>query len=238
MDLMKIAVDYYLVDGAIGVMGVFGAGLIIERTKALYFSYSIKAEEFMAKISKLVEEDKIGEAITLCAANESKPLAHVMKRILEKADRDDAAIEASLDIAASEMAPKLGRNLGYLAMCSNVVTLIGLLGTVVGLIMSFKAVSFADPAQKQTLLADGISMAMHATAAGLLVAIPVMVFYSFLHARQGKLFSEIDQYSSKLIELLKSRDFGQFNVQGVYPAGLGLERDSKMKMPPSNIKAV
>ena len=115
------------------------------------------------------------------------------------------------------MAPGLARNLGYLAMCSNVVTLIGLLGTVVGLIMSFKAVSFADPAQKQTLLADGISMAMHSTAAGLLVAIPVMVAYSFIHARQGKLFSEIDQHSNKLIELLKQRDFGGFGVQMAYP---------------------
>lgn len=236
--IMKIVVDFYIIDVVIGLMGVFGIGLIVERINALYFKYSIDPVPFMAKVMKLVEEDKIDEAITFCAANEKKPLAYVIKRILERADRDDASIEAGLDIAAGEVAPGLGRNLSYLAMVSNVVTLIGLLGTVVGLIMSFKAVSFADPSQKQTLLADGIAIAMHATAAALSVAIPVMVFYSFLHSKQGKLFSEMDQHSSKLIDYLKSRDFVAFGMQGAYPTGLGLEQNSKVKVPGSNAKAV
>jgi biopolymer transport protein ExbB len=229
---MKFAVDNYLIDVFIGGLGLFALALIFERTKALYFDYSMKSDEFMGKVMKLVEEDKVEEAITYCAANEKKPLAYVAKRILERSDRDDHAIEASLDIAASEVGPGLARNLGYLSMCSNVVTLIGLLGTVVGLIMSFKAVSFADPAQKQTLLADGISVAMHATAAGLMVAIPIMVLYSFLHARQGKLFSEIDRHSGRLIELLKARDFGGFAMKGM-GASAGMEK-TKMKMPPTS----
>ena len=217
MDLMKIAVDFKLVDLAIGLMGAFGIALIIERTKALYFGYSLNAEIFMSKVMRLVDDDKVEEAIALCGANQSKPLAFVVKRVLERSDRDDAAISATLDIAASEVAPKLGRNLGYLSMVSNVVTLIGLLGTVVGLIMSFKAVSFADPSQKQTLLADGISLAMHATAMGLCVAIPVMVAYSFLHARQGRLFSEIDQWSGKLIEQLQGRGFEGMGAAAAFP---------------------
>jgi biopolymer transport protein ExbB len=236
--LMKFATDNYAVDFCIGMMGLFALSLILERVKALYFDYSLKAEPFMNKVMKLVEEEKIDEAITFAAANKKKPLAHVIKRILERSDRDDAAIEHSLDIAASEVAPNLTQNLAYLSMCSNVVTLIGLLGTVVGLIMSFKAVSFADPSQKQTLLADGISLAMHSTAMGLLVAIPVMIIYSFLHARQSRLFSDIDQNSNRLIELLRSRDFGAFNGAGLYPTGLGLEANAKVKMPASNLKSV
>lgn len=221
--LMKLAVDYYLIDGVIGLLGLFGMALIIERYKALFVTYSMDAEAFTSKVVKLVEEDKIDEAITYCAANEKKPLAYVAKRILERSDRDDSAIEQSLDIAAAEVAPGLTRNLGYLSMVSNVVTLVGLLGTVVGLIMSFKAVSFADPSQKQSLLADGISLAMHATAAGLVVAIPVMIFYSFLHARQGKLFSEIDRSAGRLIEALKNRDFGTFHAVA-YPTALNVDK--------------
>ena len=68
---------------------------------------------------------------------------------------------------------------------------------------------------------------MHATAAGLLVAIPVMVFYSFLHTKQTKLFNEIDQHSNKLIELLRSRDFKHFGV--VYPVGSSTDKMSKTK---------
>jgi biopolymer transport protein ExbB/TolQ len=231
--LMKFAVDNYLIDVLIGGLGLFALALVLERIKALYFDYSMKSDEFMGKVMKLVEEEKIEEAIAYCAANEKKPLAYVTKRVLERSDRDDHAIEQSLDIAASEVGPGLSRNLGYLSMCSNVVTLIGLLGTVVGLIMSFKAVSFADPAQKQTLLADGISVAMHATAAGLMVAIPIMVIYSFLHARQGKLFSDIDRNAGRLIELLKSRDFGGYNMKAMGFSANGMEK-TKMKMPPTS----
>jgi biopolymer transport protein ExbB/TolQ len=216
--LMKFAVDHYLLDVAIGLMGMFALALVIERVKALYFDYSIDATTFMSKVNKHVEDEQIEQAIAFCAANEKKPLAAVAKRILERSDRDDEALQQSLDIAAGEVAPGIGRNLGYLAMTSNVVTLIGLLGTVVGLIMSFKAVSFADPAQKQTLLADGISLAMHSTAAGLLVAIPVMVLYSFLHARQGKLFAEIDLNATRLIETLRSRDFVAGSVMSGFTA--------------------
>ena len=222
--LMKFAVDYYMIDGVIGVLGLFGLALIIERVRALFFTYALDADAFMAKIIKHVEADKIDEALAMCAANDKKPLAYVAKRILERSDRDESSIGHSLDIAAAEIAPGLGRNLGYLAMVSNVVTLVGLLGTVVGLIMSFKAVSFADPSQKQTLLADGISLAMHATAAGLLVAIPVMVCYSFIHTRQGKLFGDIDRNCSKLMDSLRNRDMGnQFHSQVAYPTPVGID---------------
>ena len=224
---LKFVVDHQLLDVAMLGMGAFGFALISERVKALYFDYSLNSQVFIAKVIKMVEEDKVDEAITYCSANEKKPLAYVVKRILEKSDRDDGAIDHSLDIAASEMAPKLSKNLSYLAMISNVVTLIGLLGTVVGLIMSFKAVSFADPSQKQTLLADGISLAMHSTAMGLLVAIPVMVIYSFLHAKQGRLFSEIDQNAAKTIEILRSRGFDGFSTATAFTA----QSDKKVKIP-------
>lgn len=207
---MKFMVDHQVIDVIIGMLGLFGVALIFERTKALFWDYSLNTESFMSKIMRWIDEDKIEEAIAHCGTYDKKPLAHVVKRILERSDRDDSAMEHSLDIAAAEMAPKLSKNLGYLSMVSNVVTLVGLFGTVVGLIMSFKAVSFADPTQKQTLLADGISLAMHSTAMGLMVAIPVMVFYSFLHARQGRLFAEIDENAGKVLEGIRTHEMDRF----------------------------
>jgi len=215
--LLKFAVDYYLVDACIGLLGVFAIALTFERYKTLYLNFSIDADKFMNKILKLIDEDKIEEAISYCGANQKKPLAYITKKVLEKSDRDESAMEEALDIAASDVSPKLVKNLGFLQMVSNVVTLVGLLGTVVGLIMAFKAVSFADPSQKQTLLADGISLAMHATALGLIVAIPVMVAYSFFHAKQGRLFNEIDNGTAKLMEKLRNRGFENFNA-AAYPS--------------------
>lgn len=227
--LMKFLVDYKLVDVSIIGVGLFAFGLIFDRFKALYIDLSLPAEPFMQTVLGMVENDKIEEAITFCTANEKKPLAYVVKRVLERSDREESAVDKSLDIAASEVAPKLIKNLGHLSMVANVVTLIGLLGTVCGLIVAFKAVSFADVAQKQTLLAEGISMAMTATALGLIVAIPTMFAYSFLQAKQNRLFSEIDLYSSKIIDVLNSRGYAPFSHAAAYSTQAKIDMPSKIK---------
>lgn len=231
--VLKVLVDYKIVDICIGMVGLFGVYLMFDRFKALYFDLALPTEQFMKQVMGMVENDKIEEAITFCSANEKRPLAYVVKKILERADRENEAIDHALDIAAAEVAPRLTKNLGHLAMVANVVTLIGLLGTVTGLIVAFKAVSFADVSQKQTLLAEGISIAMSATAMALMVAIPTMFVYSFLHSKQTKLFSEIDLHSNKIIETLKGRGVMPFKAQSVYPNGMRSEMVSKGKLPPA-----
>ncbi|MGE0764406.1 MAG: MotA/TolQ/ExbB proton channel family protein [Bdellovibrionales bacterium] len=221
--VMGFLVDYKIVDFVIAAIGMLSLGLLYDRFKALYMDLPMPADPFMKQVLSLIEQDKIEEAITFCAANEKKPLAHVVKRVLEKSDRDDSAIEQSLDIAASEVAPALTKRLGHLPMVANVVTMVGLFGTVIGLIVAFRAVSYADVSQKQTLLAQGISMAMTATAGGLLVAIPTMFLYSFLHAKQSSLFSEIDRHSQRVMEALKSRSYMPFRAATVYPGTLKTE---------------
>lgn len=231
--LLRLMVDNKLIDVAIGLVGIFGFALIIDRCKALYVDLSLHTDEFMKQLMGMVEQDKIEEAITFCSANEKKPLAFVLKRILEKSDRENEAMDTALDIAASEIGPKLTKNLGHLAMVSNVVTLVGLLGTVCGLIVAFKAVTFADVAQKQTLLAEGISIAMSATAAALMVAIPTMFIYSFLHSKQSRLFTEIDLHSNKLLDVLKNRGLMAYAQSSVYPNHMKSDAIPKGKVPPA-----
>jgi biopolymer transport protein ExbB len=228
--------NYKIVDMCIGVLGIFGFVLIFERFKALYFDYALPAESFMKQVMNLIEQDKVEEAITFCGANDKKPLAYVIKRVLEKSDRDDNAMEQALDIAGSEIGPRLTKSLGHLQMVSNVVTLIGLLGTVVGLITAFRAVGFADVSQKQTLLAEGISIAMTATMMGLIFAIPIMICYSFLHAKQGRLFGEIDEHSQKVMEALRMRIYMPFKTGVAYPTTLNADGLNKGKTPPPNVK--
>lgn len=225
--------NYKIIDGCIVLTGLGGVYLIFERYRALYGEYSLAAEPFLKQVMSLIEQDKIEEAITFCSANEKKPLAYITKRVLEKSDRDDQAVETALDIASSEVAPKLIKSLGHLAMVANVVTLIGLLGTVAGLITAFRAVSFADVSQKQTLLAEGISIAMTATMLGLMFAIPTMIAYSFLHAKQGQLFNEIDQTSQKVMEALKSRIYMPYKGLTAYPSNLNTDGLKKTTSAPS-----
>lgn len=228
--------NYKIIDACIVGVGIFGIYLVFERFRALYQEYSLPAEPFMKQVLSLIEQDKIEEAITFCSANEKKPLAYVTKKVLERSDRDDQAMGDALDIAASEVAPRLMKGLGHISMVANVVTLIGLLGTVVGLITAFRAVSFADVAQKQTLLAEGISIAMTATMLGLMFAIPSMIAYSFLHSKQSQLFSEIDQCTQKVMEALKSRIYLPYKGLTAYPSNLGVDNLKKTTTPPQPVK--
>lgn len=186
-------------------LAVVALGLVIERTKTLFFDLSLKTDEFISQVRSLIVSGQIEEAITFSDANRKAPVAHIVKAIVERADRDEDSIRKGMEISFSEMLPRVTQRLGYLAMISNVVTLIGLLGTITGLILSFEAVANADPAKKGELLAQGISLAMNTTALGLTVAIPVMMAYSILHAKQNKILNECVEQSSKIMDLLSGR---------------------------------
>lgn len=224
-----------------GVVGWFilltgvGTGvLVVERARALFFHYGMNAEELMSRVQTLVLSRKVDEALVLCSQMENKPLAKAFKTILEKSDRDDETIFQAQDIAMSEAVPLYTRRLHYLSMLANVATLLGLLGTIHGLIISFQAVAQADPAMKQQMLANGISVSMYTTALGLAVAIPAMVCYSILVARQNSLVEQATEKTSKLTELLTSAHIPNLTRQTVFPDAA----TSPAVMPPnSNHKA-
>ncbi len=217
MAFLQFIKDAGFVGWIILFVGAGATALVIERTRTLYISYGLNVEEFSKKVFHLVMGKKHEEALVLCAQLESKPLAHAYKLILEKADRDDETIFQSQDIAMSEVVPLYTKRLHYLSMLANVATLLGLLGTIHGLILSFQAVAQADPATKQALLANGISVSMYTTALGLAVAIPAMVAYSFLVSRQNELIEQLTEKCSKLTELLTNSHLSGFNKEMVFP---------------------
>lgn len=203
--------------------------LVIERTRTLYFKYALNVNDFTSKIQSLVISRKHEEAIVLCAQLENKPLAKALKVILEKSDRDDETIFQAQDIAMTEVVPLYTKRLHYLSMLANVATLLGLLGTIHGLILSFQAVAQADPALKQALLANGIAVSMYTTALGLAVAIPAMVAYSFLVSRQNELLEQLTEKCTKLTEILTNSHVHTLAKETVYP-------ETKITPPPSNSK--
>ena len=211
--------------------GIGALALVVERARALYFNYGLNVDEFTGKIQTLVLGKKTEEAIIACAQLESKPLARAFKVILEKSDRDDETIFQAQDIAMAEVVPLYTKRLHYLSMLANVATLLGLLGTIHGLILSFQAVAQADPAEKQAMLASGIAVSMYTTALGLAVAIPAMVTFSFLTSRQNQLLEQLTEKCSKLTEVLTSSHIPGLNKGHVFPEASGLK--SSGPTPPS-----
>jgi biopolymer transport protein ExbB/TolQ len=114
----------------------------------------------------------------------------------------DAEIQAALDEGALIETPKIEKKIGFLAVFGNVATLVGLLGTISGLIMSFAAVANADAATKAAKLTSGISEAMHCTAFGLIVAVPAVLAFAFLHSRAQTLVEDINEISIRTLNFI------------------------------------
>lgn len=188
------------------IAGAFAVAIIFERGRALFKIYPIEnSREFFDKLTDLVVSGKIAEAIQHCDRYPEKPAAQVIKQGLLRAHQPETLIEHGLQIAVGEATQTIQRRTTFLATIANVATLLGLFGTIAGLISSFDAVGHADPQQKSALLAAGISTAMNATMMGLAVAIPCMVAFSFLMNKTNRLISDIDTSAVRTMDILKQR---------------------------------
>jgi biopolymer transport protein ExbB len=183
------------------VVGLAALGIVGERAYVLFFKALNRKDEFTREMRKLILSGNFVKAVKL-ANTENSPLSRIVKAGLLQIRRTDDVIQSTMDEAALLEVPYLERRTGYLAMLSNVATLMGLLGTIIGLIHSFGAVAKADAATKSTLLAAGISEAMNCTAFGLVVAIPALLAYAMLQSRTQKCVDEINEGSVRIVNLI------------------------------------
>lgn len=182
------------------MVSIAALALIIERVYTLWLRYRLDEEGFVKGLMHALDEQDFAGALEECARAEHNPLSRVLRAGLLKVHRSDKEIERAMEEEMLRTAPTIRKRIGYLATLGNVATLLGLLGTIFGLIQAFEGVSMADPATKQEILARGISIAMLTTAFGLIVAIPCLLSHAFL---QNK--------SIQMIEGLEEKAFTLFN---------------------------
>jgi biopolymer transport protein ExbB len=187
----------------IAIVWCIGIALAAERLKN-YFKFDIDGKSLMASIKKHVIGNQVQESIQACSESSSLN-AFVMKNGLKRANQTKEQIQDALEASILEAVPMIEKRLSYLALCANLSTLLGLLGTIQGLIQSFAAVAQAEASQKAQLLAEGIAVAMNTTALGLISAISLMVVHSFLTAKGEKMIQEIEENSVKLLDLLGTK---------------------------------
>lgn len=118
-------------------------------------------------------------------------------------------VEAAMEEGLMEITPRLEKRTHYLATFANIATLLGLLGTVIGLIQAFATVTNADPAEKAELLSSSISVAMNTTAFGLIVAIPLLLMYAVLQTKTTELVDSLEMAGVKLSNLLRRHQKGE-----------------------------
>jgi biopolymer transport protein ExbB/TolQ len=185
----------------------FVLAIIVERFVYILTRYRVNSREFMAQIRKLVQAGNIDRAIKLCEAA-PLPLLQVVKAGLTQVNRGEEAVIASMEERMSEVLPDLEKRIPALWSLANIATLIGLLGTISGLIRAFAAVAFADPAERQALLSRGISEAMYNTALGLGIAVLCMIAHLILHSMAKKQKQDMERATMKLENLIALRRQG------------------------------
>jgi biopolymer transport protein ExbB len=114
-------------------------------------------------------------------------------------------IEIAMEEGMMEIIPQLEKRTPYVGLASSIATLLGLLGTIMGLIQAFTAVANANPAEKADLLSASISVAMNTTAFGLMVAIPLLVTSSVLTSKAGAIIDSLEMASVKALNVISAK---------------------------------
>lgn len=185
---------------------VLAFGVVIERLYHLHRA-RIDADKFMEDITNILKRNKIIEAIEMCNSS-SGPVAHIVKAGILKHDRSKSEIKEAVDEAAGLEIPRLERHLPILATIAHVTPLLGLLGTVSGMIKAFQVIeakALAAAPVNPGDLAGGIWEALLATLAGLAVAIPTYVAYNYLTSQVDNLVYEMERSATDLVNLLSSK---------------------------------
>ena len=184
---------------------ILALAIIIEKFVSLRIIES-KSDKFMKRALGILnsdEERKIDKVLALCEMTSSPP-ARILRAGIEKKEVGSAEIKEAVGDAGSMEVPHLGRFLMVLGTIVTISPLLGLLGTVRGMIRAFNEIAVAgvgDPGA----LAGGISEALYTTAFGLGIAIPALVFYNYFTHRTDRLVRKLESFSSEFLELLTRR---------------------------------
>lgn len=179
--------------------------IIIDRTIAVFFQLNLNGERFMAQIEKLVVSDNIDKAVKLCNAAPKAALARVLRAGLTRANRGVLEIGNAIEEETLAVTPQVTKRVPALWSLANIAVLVGLFGTVLGLIRAFKAIGFAAPEQKQALLTAGISEALNNTAFGLMIAVICIVGHLVVSTQAKAIVDDIELHSLKLENMLARR---------------------------------
>jgi biopolymer transport protein ExbB len=196
------------------ILVVLAIGLAITLERYFYLSASkLRNRRMIAKLLPLLEKGEMSSAVKMAKESSSAVSAILLQgteNYQSARRRDD--FEAAMEESIMETIPRLEKRTHYLAMFANIATLLGLLGTIIGLIKAFTAVAQVDPSMKAEILSTSISVAMNTTAFGLIVAIPLLLFYTVLQTKTTAIIDSLEMTVVKFVNhLSRSKGVSQQN---------------------------
>jgi biopolymer transport protein ExbB/TolQ len=210
MDLFSKIVGFFQGGGEmmypIAVVLVIGLAIAVERYIVLTHT-SIRNRGLWNEIAPLLAQGNFKGAMQITGASNAaigQILSYGLARIASARSRDD--VEKAMEESLMDVVPKLEKRTHYLATFANLATLLGLLGTVIGLISAFAAVATVNPSEKANLLSASISVAMNCTAFGLMTAVPLLVIHAVLQTKTTELIDSLEMASVKFLNAVTERN--------------------------------
>jgi biopolymer transport protein ExbB/TolQ len=213
MNTFDLVVNFFKQGGAFlyPIAGVFVIGLVVAVERFVYLTrVSAGNRRLWNELAPLIAEGNFRKAMDVAGRTESA-LSTIMRyglsRIATAQRRDD--IEKAMEESLIEVIPRLEKRTHYLATLANIGMLMGLLGTVIGLIHAFAAVASVNPAEKASMLSASISVAMNNTALGLALAITLLLCHMYLETKTTELVDSLEVASIKFLNTaVEARDQG------------------------------
>jgi len=209
METFNALINFFQTGGAFmyPILLVLGLGFAIALERYIVISRSqISMRMTWGRLLPLLETHDYKAAMSLMSRSKSQlstVLTYGFNRLSSAQRRDD--IEAAMEEGMMEVMPPLEARTHYLATFANIATLLGLLGTIIGLIQAFTAVANADPAEKADLLSASISVAMNTTAFGLIAAIPLLLMHTVIQTKTSKLVDNLEMAAVKCLNLMTAK---------------------------------
>lgn len=189
------------------IMVVLALGLAIALERWLYLTYAKRSNQRLwKKLAPMLQSGNFRQAMSAVDSSKtaiSRILSYGLSRVASSRRRDD--IEMAMEEGLMEAIPRLEKRTHYLATLANIATLLGLLGTIIGLINAFTAVANANPAEKADMLSASISVAMNTTAFGLIVGIPLLLIHAVLQTKTTEVVDSLEMASVKLLNLITEK---------------------------------
>ncbi len=203
--------DAFIFMWLLAALGITAIVISVERWINLKRRTDYDALRLFQKVKNYIDNNQKNEAYALCSSAGLRALPRILAAGIKKAMEEPHLISGAMAEESTHSFAQMEKRLNLLVMFGNVFTLLGLLGTVYGLIMSFNAVSRPEIAaiEKSAMLAAGISTAMNSTLVGLSLSVITVMLYAFVRARVDASLSEIDRYSMATLNLLTPPDISQ-----------------------------
>ena len=186
---------------------VMAVGVAVAVERYIFLSRATSTNRRMwDQLMPALQSGKFPQAMSVTAKSEvaiCKILNYGLMRVKSARRRED--IEMAMEEGLMEVVPRLERRTHYLSSFANVATLLGLLGTIIGLIQAFTAVAHAGAAEKAEILASSISVAMNTTAFGLMVAIPLLLVYSVLQSKTTQIVDSLEMAAVKFLNMVTEK---------------------------------